>query len=76
MMGAGSIGTQYGTGGMEMGTNLGGWGDGLGDNWGHPTTPQGAGTLDNDPHQSSRYQNPDFQNSSDSHYYHPGMSNP
>lgn len=82
MGGSGMInpGTEYGSGGMELGTNLGGWGDGIGK--AQPQVPMGQGTLDNDPHalSSSDYQNPDFVNPRDTpNFYHPsqnGSTNP
>ncbi len=45
---AGGMGTEYGSGGMDMGLHLGGWGEG--DSWGH--TPQSPldKALDSDPH--------------------------
>ncbi len=69
-MGGGGMGTQYGTGGMDFGTQMGGWNDGYGNDWGHSTQTANA-PLDNDPHATLSYHNPDFINDRGYSYYHP-----
>lgn len=73
-MGGGGMGTEYGTGGMYLGTNLGGWGDGYGGTWGHAPTNPALASLDNDPHVASSYQNPMFSGGRGVDYYHPAAS--
>ena len=68
--GSGGMGTQYGTGGMDFGTQMGGWNDGYGNDWGHSTQNANA-PLDNDPHATMSYHNPDFINDRGYSYYHP-----
>jgi hypothetical protein len=68
--GGGGMGTQYGTGGMDFGTQMGGWNDGYGNDWGHSTQTPNA-PLDNDPHATMSYHNPDFINDRGYSYYHP-----
>ena len=65
------MGTEYGSGGMELGVHLGGWGDGYGGGWGHGQTP--AGPMDNDPHYTTSYQNPAFSSNQNA-FYHPATS--
>lgn len=71
--GGGGMGTEYGTGGMDFGTQMGGWNDGYGNDWGHSTETSNA-PLDNDPHATMSYHNPDFHNDRGYSYYHPASS--
>ena len=70
-MGGGGMGTDWGSGGMEMGVHLGGWGDGYGGSWGHAPTTGVLSDLDNDPHAASTYRNPLFSPGAATGYYHP-----
>lgn len=70
----GGMGTEYGTGGMEEGIHLGGWGDGYGDSSGRPVNDAGSDVLDNDPHYSPTYHNPDFKNDRGFAYDHPATT--
>lgn len=59
-----------GMGGMGMmGMPMGGFA--YGGSWGHSAYVAPVGTLDNDPHYSTDYQNPMFQNDGNTGYYHP-----
>jgi len=69
--GMGGMGTEYGTGGMYQGTQLGGWGNGYGGDWGHTPSNPALADLDNDPHVTSSYRNPLFAGGRGVDYYHP-----
>ncbi len=70
----GGMGTEYGTGGMEEGVPMGGWGDGYGDSSGRSANGAGSDALDNDPHYTTTYHNKDFKNDRGFAYYHPAAS--
>ena len=70
------MGLDYGTGGLEMGPNRGGWGEGTGETFKSPDGGVFKQTQDRDPHYAADYQNGKYQTQEGYPYYHPSRSTP
>ena len=68
------MGLDYGTGGLEMGPNRGGWGEGYGETFKPPDGGVFKQTQDHDPHYASDYQSGKTTTQEGYPYYHPSQA--
>ena len=68
------MGLDYGTGGLQMGPNRGGWGEGYGETFKSPDGGIFKQTQDHDPHYASDYQSGKINTQEGYPYYHPNRS--